>query len=155
MVYKRQIPLKIDGKYVNPPSEYEVKRRKIKHLQRYQKKIKTANIEDLPKLAFDLYSYLIKKSILLDNEYIRQELNAQLINIISSYKFDYSPLKQQEIIDGILKLADSSVVDCAIGEFHMSNGERHIPGKQKKIEISDKARECIIKNLAIKIVNFN
>ena len=68
MAYHRQIKIKTDGKFWLPPSETEIKRRRIKHLQKYKKKILAAELTDLPQIINNMYSYVIKRAIFENEE---------------------------------------------------------------------------------------
>lgn len=81
----------------------DIKNNKIKHLQRYQGKILKSEIENLPALASDLYSYLIKKSIITDERFIKNELITQINMIIDAYKHTYNPMECREIEKELLK----------------------------------------------------
>jgi len=102
MAYHRQTRLKIDGKSFVVPSDKEVKRRRIKHLQKYEKQIKSAELNNLPQIVNNLYSYLIKKNILEDQEFIKNELLIQISILIDAYKYSYSPSECQEIRSQLL-----------------------------------------------------
>lgn len=86
--------LKVKGtRKVNSPrkdiSESEKKQNKIKVLQRYRNTIENANIEELPKYINSFYSYIIKKEIISNDEYIKNELLSQIETIIDSYRNNY------------------------------------------------------------------
>lgn len=90
------------------------KANKIKTLQRYQDRISNAQLEALPQIIADLYSYLIKKSIISINEqYIKNELIAQIDQIIDSYKHSYNPEEFIELSTNMQKFAlKSNFQDC-------------------------------------------
>lgn len=97
MVYHRQTKLKINGKQLIPISKYEFKRRKIKHLQRYINKFQESDNENLLKLINQFYSYLLRKSIITDTEFIKNEILLQIDAIIDAYRNDYDPSEFHKI----------------------------------------------------------
>lgn len=97
MAYHRQIKIKTDGKFWLPPSETEIKRRRIKHLQKYKKKILAAELTDLPQIINNMYSYVIKRAIFENEEFLKEELIEQIDLIIDSYKNSYSPMDYRKI----------------------------------------------------------
>lgn len=58
----------------------------IKYLNRYKKQIIEAETNELPELVFRLYTYLIKKSVLADSTFIKENLSYQITRIINCYK---------------------------------------------------------------------
>lgn len=104
----RQLVLKLKGKSIIPKDgvKYQDKTRtkqmKLKHLQRYQKNILNANIENIPNLLYELYSYLIKKQIIQDIDFLKREINTTLISIINAYMYDY-PINETSTIKACIR----------------------------------------------------
>ncbi len=92
MGYHRQLQIKENGKTIIEVSEKEKRRRKIKQLQRYCKKICNASKEELPLILQKFYSYVIKKSIITDETYIKEKMMLIIDEISDSYKNDYDPM---------------------------------------------------------------
>lgn len=75
----------------------QLKINKIKHLQRYQKKLLNANSEELLILINKLYKYLFKKSFIDVKDFIKVQINSQLTTIINSTRYNYSPMNAETL----------------------------------------------------------
>lgn len=104
MPYHRQLKIKENGKPILKPTNEEIIERKIKNLQKYQRKLIKCSYEELPKLLEKLLIYIIKKEIVKNPEYIKEQANSFITSIINSYKNDYNPQERTIIINNILSL---------------------------------------------------
>ena len=98
----KQIPIKVGKKSIVPPSEKEMKSRKIKNIKRHIRKIEDAKIDELPLLFSKLLSYLLKKEIVKDETFIKYEIKNLIFTIINSYKYNFNPNEPKRITDFLL-----------------------------------------------------
>ena len=58
----------------------------IKYINRYKNQISKADNQELPQLVERLYAYLLKKSVITDCKFIKENLSYQITQIINCYK---------------------------------------------------------------------
>lgn len=58
----------------------------IKYINRYKNQISKADNQELPQLVGSLYAYLLKKSVITDCTFIKENLSYQITQIINCYK---------------------------------------------------------------------
>lgn len=58
----------------------------IKYINRYKNQISKADNQELPQLVGRLYAYLLKKSVITDCTFIKENLSYQITQIINCYK---------------------------------------------------------------------
>lgn len=108
MAYHRQLRIKENGKSIIKPTKEESIERKIKHLQRYQKKLIECSYAELPQIVMKLIAYVIKKELLRNPIYIKEMINAFIVGTINAYKNDYDikasrTIKEMVLLDNFIK----------------------------------------------------
>lgn len=101
MAYHRQLKIKENGKTIINPTKDEVIERKIKHLQKYQRRIIGCSYFELPKIVMGLFTYVIKKE-LINPIYIKEIINAFIISTINAYRNGYDIRESKIIKDRML-----------------------------------------------------
>jgi len=103
MSYHRQLKIKENGKPILKPTKEEIIERRIKHLQKYQRKLLKCSYEELPKIVMGLFAYILKKELITNPVYIKEMINAFIIGIINAYKNGYD-IKESKRIKEIMLL---------------------------------------------------
>ncbi len=108
MPYHRQLRIKENGKPILKPTKEEIIERRIKHLQKYQRKLLKCSYEELPKIVMGLFAYILRKELITTPAYIKEMINAFIIGIINAYKNGYDikeskRIKERMLLDFIYK----------------------------------------------------